>query len=202
MPADPALPAAEELAALPHEELAARLADAYRLISELSARVGRLERQAAKDSGTSSRPPSPDSPYKKKPPRDRSLRDKGKRAPGWQPGEPGCTMTLVDNPKYRYWSPAECAGCGTGLEGEPVWAQRRHPGHRHPAGAGARGHRACRAVKGVPVLRRGHRGRAAARGPCPRGVRSRGARAGREPGLRELRPVRPRRRADGRPGRE
>ncbi len=49
MPADPALPAAEELAALPYEELAARLADAYRLISELSARVGRLERQAAKD---------------------------------------------------------------------------------------------------------------------------------------------------------
>jgi transposase len=125
--ADPALPTAEELAALPHEELAARLADAYRLISELSARVERLERQAAKDSGTSSRPPSSDSPYKKKPPRDRSLREKGKRAPGKQPGEPGSTMKLVDNPKYRYWyPPAECAGCGTGLEGEPVWAQRRH----------------------------------------------------------------------------
>ena len=127
MPADPALPTAEELAALPHEELAARLADAYRLISELSARVERLERQAAKDSGTSSKPPSSDSPYKKKPPRDRSLRKKGERAPGKQPGEPGSTMNLVDNPKYRYWyPPAECAGCGTGLKGEDVWASRRH----------------------------------------------------------------------------
>lgn len=127
MPADPALPAAEELAALPHEELAARLADAYRLISELSARVERLERQAAKDSGTSSKPPSSDSPYQKKPPRDRSLREKGKRAPGKQPGGPGTTMKLVDNPEHKYWyPPAECGTCGTGLEGEDVWAQRRH----------------------------------------------------------------------------
>ena len=34
MPDVPGLPSAEELAALPHEELAARLAEAYRLISE------------------------------------------------------------------------------------------------------------------------------------------------------------------------
>lgn len=127
MPADPALLTAEELAALPHGELAARLADAYRLISELSARVERLERQAAKDSGTSSRPPSSDSPYKKKPPRDRSLREKGKRAPGKQPGEPGTTMKLVDDPDHRFFHPpSECGTCGTGLEGEGVFAQRRH----------------------------------------------------------------------------
>jgi transposase len=127
VPADPALPTAEELAALPHEELAALLAEAYRLISELSGRVERLERQAAKGSGTSSKPPSSDSPFRKKPPRDRSLREKGRRAPGKQPGEPGATMKLVDNPEHRFWyPPAECAGCGTGLEGEPVWAQRRH----------------------------------------------------------------------------
>ena len=127
MPADPALLTAEELAALPHEELAVRLADAYRLISELSARVERLERQAAKDSGTSSRPPSSDSPYKKKPPRDRSLREKGKRAPGKQPGEPGTTMKLVDDPDHRFFHPpSECGTCGTGLDGEDVFAQRRH----------------------------------------------------------------------------
>jgi len=126
VPGVPDLPSAQELAALPHEELAARLADAYRLISELSARVERLEKRLQQDSATSSRPPSSDSPYKKKPPRDRSLREKGKRAPGKQPGEPGTTMRLVDNPKYRYWHPpAECAGCGTGLEGEEVFAQRR-----------------------------------------------------------------------------
>jgi transposase len=148
VPDEPALPIAEELALLPHGELAERLAEAYRVIvqltgqaRELTARVeeaiaenGRLakriealERQAGRDSGTSSRPPSSDSPFRKKPPRDRSLREKGKRAPGKQPGEPGSTMKLVDNPKHRYWyPPAECAGCGTGLEGEEVFASRRH----------------------------------------------------------------------------
>jgi transposase len=75
VPDVPALPSAEELAALPHEELAARLADAYRLISELSARVERLEKRLERDSATSSRPPSSDSRYKKKPARDRSLRE-------------------------------------------------------------------------------------------------------------------------------
>jgi transposase len=148
VPADPALPTAEELAVLPHGELAGRLAEAYRVIAQLTgqvreltarveeavagngrlaARVEALERQAGKDSSTSSKPPSSDSPYRKRPPRDRSLREKGKRAPGRQPGEPGTTMNLVDNPKRRFWySPAECAGCGTGLEGEEVFASRRH----------------------------------------------------------------------------
>lgn len=127
MPDVPGLPSAEELAALPHEELAERLAEAYRLISELSARVERLEKRLARDSATSSRPPSSDSPYEKKKPRDRSLREKGKRVPGKQPGEPGATMNLVDNPDHRFWyPPAECRECGTGLAGEDVFAQRRH----------------------------------------------------------------------------
>jgi transposase len=127
VPGVPGLPSAEELAALPHEELAARLAEAYRLIGELSARVERLEKRLAGDSSTSSRPPSSDSPYKKGKPRDRSLREKGKRGPGKQPGEPGSTMSLVDDPKYRFWyPPAECRECGTGLAGEEVFAQRRH----------------------------------------------------------------------------
>jgi hypothetical protein len=43
----PGLPSAEELAALPHEELAARLAEAYRLISEMRERLERLERPDA-----------------------------------------------------------------------------------------------------------------------------------------------------------
>jgi transposase len=131
---------------LPHDVLAERLADAYRVIAQmtaqagemtarvgeaiaesarLAARVEALERRAGRDSSTSSRPPSSDSPYKK--PRDRSLREKGKRAPGKQPGEPGTTMHLVDNPKHRFWyPPAECGRCGTGLAGQEVFAQRRH----------------------------------------------------------------------------
>jgi transposase len=127
VPDVPGVPSAEELSALPHAELAARLAEAYRVIAELTARVEQLERQVRKDSATSSKPPSSDSPYEKKKPRDRSLRERGERRPGKQPGEPGTTMKLVDDPDERlFFPPAECCGCGAGLAGEEVAAQRRH----------------------------------------------------------------------------
>jgi transposase len=127
------MPSAEELSALPAAELAVRLAEAYRLIGELtaqierlSARVEQLERQAGRDSSTSSRPPSSGSPYRKKG-SDRSLREGGKRRPGKQPGDPGMTMRLVDDPDERIeCPPAACRGCGAGLAGAPVMAQRRH----------------------------------------------------------------------------
>lgn len=133
MPDLPGLPSAEELSALPAAELAVRLAEAYRLIAELtaqverlSARVGDLERQARRDSSTSSRPPSSDGPYGKKG-GDRSLRERGKRRPGKQPGDPGVTMCLVDDPDASYdCPPVLCRGCGAGLAGEPVTASRRH----------------------------------------------------------------------------
>jgi hypothetical protein len=44
VPAVPGLPSAEELSALPAAELAARLAEAYRLIAELTGQVERLTR--------------------------------------------------------------------------------------------------------------------------------------------------------------
>jgi transposase len=147
VPGVPDVPSAGELSALPAAELAARLAEAYRVIAEmtvqaeqmaarsqelsaevgrLSARVEALERQAGRDSSTSSRPPSSDSPYKKKS-RDRSLRERGKRRPGKQPGDPGATMRLVDDPDEKFWfPPAVCGGCGACLAGAAVLAQRRH----------------------------------------------------------------------------
>ncbi len=112
VPEEPGLPTAEQLALLPHEVLAERLAEAYRLIAGLTTRVEALERQLGKSSSTSSRPPSSDSPFRKKP-QDRSLREKGKRPPGKQPGEPGTTMRLVDGPDERLcFPPARCLGCG------------------------------------------------------------------------------------------
>jgi transposase len=127
------VPSAEDLAGLPAAELAVRLAEAYRLIAELtgqieglSARVEELERQARKDSSTSSRPPSSDSPYRKKG-SDRSLRERGKRRPGKQPGDPGLTMNLVEDPDDTIeCPPAACRGCGADLAGVAVVAQRRH----------------------------------------------------------------------------
>ena len=117
VPDVPGVPSAEELSALPAVKLAARLAEAYRVIGELTAQVGRLsarveelERQGRRDSSTSSRPPSSDSPYNKG--RDRSLRERGKRRPGKQPGDPGTTMCLVDDPDERLEFPpaASCRG--------------------------------------------------------------------------------------------
>ena len=106
MPGVPGVPSAEELSALPAAELAARLAEAYRLIGELAARVEQLtaqnerlaarvedlERQTRRDSSTSSRPPSSDSPYKKKG-GDLSLRERGKRRPVKQPGDASSMAT-------------------------------------------------------------------------------------------------------------
>jgi transposase len=133
VPDVPGVPSAEELSALPAVELAARLAEAYRVIGELtmhverlSAQVEDLKRQVRRDSSTSSRPPSSDSPYQKKG-GDRSLRERGKRRPGKQPGSPGTTMCLVDDPDDRLeFPPAACCGCGAGLAGAPVTASRRH----------------------------------------------------------------------------
>lgn len=125
---------------LPAGELAARLAEAYWLIAGLTAqaeelsaqvaalqaRVEDLQRQVRRDSSNSSRPPSSDSPYKKKG-RDRSSRERGKRRPGKQPGDPGTTMRLVDDPDESFdCSPEACCGCGADLAGQPVTAQRRH----------------------------------------------------------------------------
>jgi transposase len=136
----PGVPSAEELSVLPAAELAVRLAEAYRLIAELTAQAGRLaaqverlsarveelERQARKDSSTSSRPPSSDNPYRKRG-AGRSLRERGKRRPGKQPGGPGMTMNLVDDPDESIeCPPAVCWGCGADLASAPVTAQRRH----------------------------------------------------------------------------
>ncbi len=84
----PGVASVEELSALPVAELVARLPEAYWVIGELTERVELLERQAGRDSSTSSRPPSSDSPYRKKS-RDRSLREPGEAAAGEAAGAAG-----------------------------------------------------------------------------------------------------------------
>ena len=89
-------------------------------VGVLAGRVAELERRLGRDSSTSSKPPSADSPYRKKP-RDRSLRGRSGRGPGKQPGAKSVTLRQAADPdEVIVCAPAACAGCGGGLGGAVV----------------------------------------------------------------------------------
>ena len=115
-------------AARDRDELAAaQLAARDAQVAALAAQVEELRRLLGKDSGTSSKPPSSDSPYRKKP-RDRSLRGGSGRKPGKQPGAESSTLRQSPHPgETVLCGPAACGCCGYGLGGEPVLgaAQKR-----------------------------------------------------------------------------
>ena len=89
-------------------------------IEALAAQVEELRRRLDKDSSTSSKPSSSDSPYKKKP-KDRSLRGRSGRKPGKQPGAESSTLQQSDNPgRTVECGPAACGCCGHDL-GDVRW---------------------------------------------------------------------------------
>ena len=105
-------------------EYAGQLAAQARLIERLLGRVGELERQAGKDSRTSSRPPSSDDPYTKA--KARSSRTSSGRSRGKQRGESGQTRNMVADPDETVTiDPPLCSDCGAPLAGAPVFATRR-----------------------------------------------------------------------------
>ena len=109
-----------EAAAARDELAAAQLAARDAQIAALAALVEELRRRLDKDSSTSSKPPSSDSPYKKKP-RDRSLRGRSGRRPGKQPGAQSSTLRQSPHPgETVLCGPAACGCCGHDLTGEPV----------------------------------------------------------------------------------
>jgi len=103
----------------------AQLAAAQAQIGVLTGRIADLERRLGKDSSTSSKPPSSDSPYKKKP-KDRSLRGRSGRGPGKQPGAQSSTLRRSPDPDERVecW-PAACGCCGADLADAPVTGTQR-----------------------------------------------------------------------------
>ena len=114
-------------AAADRDELAAaQLAARDAQIDALAALVEELQRLLGKDSSTSSRPPSSDSPYKKKP-KDRSLRGRSGRRPGKQPGAQSSTLKQSDSPDNTVkCGPAACGCCGHDLADVPAaWLQKR-----------------------------------------------------------------------------
>jgi transposase len=108
-------------AAADRDELAAaQLAARDAQIEALAAQVEELRRRLDKDSSTSSKPSSSDSPYKKKP-KDRSLRGRSGRKPGKQPGAESSTLQQSDNPgRTVECGPAACGCCGHDLGDVPV----------------------------------------------------------------------------------
>ncbi len=100
-------------------------------VAELTAQVQELVLKLGKDSSTSSKPPSSDGPDRR--PRGGSSRKSSGRRPGKQPGDPGTTLRLVEDPDDRIGIPAPAAcSCGTSLVEEPVAAVRRRQVHDLP----------------------------------------------------------------------
>jgi hypothetical protein len=106
-------------AAAAREELAAAE------LAALAARVEELERRLARDSSASSKPPSSDNPYKKKP-KNRSLRRRSGRAPGRQPGAPSSTLKQSADPGETVeCAPAACRCCGADLADAEVTGMQK-----------------------------------------------------------------------------
>ena len=116
------------------DELLARLAlveaavaERDLLIAGLRAENAELRRRLGLDSSNSSRPPSSDPPWNKKPAKARSSRKRTGRKPGKQAGDPGVSRSLSDNPnRVVPIEPHECSGCRASLAGAPgTVAERR-----------------------------------------------------------------------------
>src|ERR1700726_4818842 len=111
----------EELQALREENrllkaLVAELLPLKEQWARATARIKELEDRLAKDSRTSSKPPSSDGLGRL--PR-RSRRPSGKR-PGGQAGHPGQTLALVEHPdEVVCHHPQVCASCGEDLSAVP-----------------------------------------------------------------------------------
>jgi len=100
----------------------ATIAEQAQTIVTQAAELKRLRDQTAKNSRNSSKPPS--SEGLSKPPRPKSLRPKGQKPLGGQPGHQGDTLKAVAQPNHIKTHPVtECAHCHTWLENEPVSGQ-------------------------------------------------------------------------------
>ena len=95
-------------------------------VGELEGLVAALRAQLGRDSSNSSRPPSSDSPFVKKPAAKRSMRTKSGKRPGKQPGSEGTTPRLVEDPdETLVVAPPACAGCGADLGDAAVFEVQR-----------------------------------------------------------------------------
>lgn len=110
------------------ETLTARVSVLEAENAALRAEVRHLRARLAKDSHNSHLPPSSDGPGGPSAPVrvPKSLRERGGRRPGAQPGHPGHTRQLVAEPDLvQVHQPASCTGCGHDLTDAPVVSTER-----------------------------------------------------------------------------
>ena len=87
------------------------LAQALERLDQAHARIKHLEGQAAKDSHNSSKPPSTDG-FKEPIRKTASLREKSGKKSGGQPGHPGNTLRMVEQPDHTVLlRPHRCEHC-------------------------------------------------------------------------------------------
>ena len=109
------------------EEILAELVELRRVVAAQAERIAELERRLSADSSNSSRPPSSDGPWEKKPAGKRSSRGRSGRKPGKQPGASSSSRSLVDDPdRTVVIEPGRCRGCASSLaEATEVGRERR-----------------------------------------------------------------------------
>src|SRR5204863_4188930 len=99
------------------ERLTARMVELERIVGEQADEIAELKRQASADSSNSSRPPSSDAPWSKKPARKRSSRTRSGRKPGKQPGASSSSRSLVEDADDTLEiAPDRCQRCDTSLD--------------------------------------------------------------------------------------
>ena len=108
------------------EELLALVFVQAKAIDALTERVAELERRLGADSSNSSRPPSSDALWSKKPAKKRSSRARSGRKPGKQPGASSSSRSLIDDPDERLQiAPDRCKFCDASLVGAEEHSRQR-----------------------------------------------------------------------------
>lgn len=111
-------------------EMDARIHALEHRVEDVQAQVRHLQGQLAKNSRNSSTPPSTDGFQK---PAPKSLREKGMRPSGGQPGHAGQTLTMVDKPdRPEPHRVDRCERCGRSMADRPPDAVEKRQVHDLP----------------------------------------------------------------------